>query len=351
MTRPVVSAVGRWLLLAAVVAAVSYGFILIALPTPLLFGGLLGALIYALARPSAPLRLPGVWFQAGQAVVGVIVGSAIEWDTLAGLGARWLIVIGISCFALVVSVLVGSLLTRRGASRATAAFSSIAGGAIGLTAMADDLGADARVIAVLQYLRLLIVLLTMPVVVTVLFGASDQAGGLSVAPGDWHIDLPFVAIAVGCGVAVGKVLRLPSPALLGPLLVAAPLTLVPYFSEAQVPPIIAGLGYLAIGVQVGLKFTVGSLKSIGRMVPAALLTIVVTLVACAGLGWVLTVTTDATPLDAYLATTPGGIYAVMGTAASTGSDVTFVAATQIVRMLIVLAMAPFVAGYFRRHPG
>lgn len=346
-----VSAIGRWLLLLVVVSAVSLGFILIALPTPLLFGGLVGALIYALARPSAPLRLPGSWFKGGQAVVGAIVGSAIEWETLAGLGTRWLIVIGISCFALVVSVLVGSLLTRKGASPATAAFSSIAGGAIGLTAMADDLGADSRVIAVLQYLRLLIVLLTMPVVVTLLFGAYDEGGGLSIAAGDWRVDLPFVALAIAGGLAVGKLLRMPSPALLGPLLVSAPLTLVPYFAEAQVPVIIAGLGYLAIGVQVGLKFTVGSLKSIGRMVPTAMLTIVVTLVACAGLGWVLTLTTDATPLDAYLATTPGGIYAVMGTAASTGSDVTFVAAAQISRMLIVLAIAPFVAAYFRRAAG
>jgi membrane AbrB-like protein len=340
--------VGRWLLLLIVVTAVSLGFILIALPTPLLFGGLVGALIYALARPSAPLRLPGSWFQAGQAVVGCIVGSAIDWATLAGLGARWLIVIGISVFALLVSVLVGSLLTRRGASPATAAFASIAGGAIGLTAMADDLGADSRVIAVLQYLRLLIVLLTMPVVVTLLFGAYDEGAGLGVAVGDWRVDLPFVALAIAGGLIVGKVLRLPSPALLGPLLVSAPLTLVPHFAGAEVPVIVAGLGYLAIGVQVGLKFTVGSLRSIGRMVPTAMLTIVVTLLACAGLGWVLTVTTDVTPLDAYLATTPGGIYAVMGTAASTSADVTFVAAAQIVRMLIVLAIAPFVAAYFRR---
>lgn len=343
------SVIGRWLLLLVIVTAVSLGFILIALPTPLLFGGLVGALIYALARPSAPLRLPVSWFQAGQAVVGAIVGSAIEWDTLADLGSRWFIVIGISCFALLVSVLVGSLLTRRGASPATAAFSSIAGGAIGLTAMADDLGADSRVIAVLQYLRLLIVLLTMPVVVTVLFGASDQGGGWAEAGGDWRVDLPFVAVAIAGGLVAGKLLHMPSPALLGPLLVSAPLTLVPYFADARVPVLIAGLGYLAIGVQVGLKFTIGSLKSIGRMVPIAMLTIVVTLLACAGLGWILAATTDATPLDAYLATTPGGIYAVMGTAASTGSDVTFVAAAQIARMLIVLALAPFIAAYFRKR--
>lgn len=340
---------GRWSLLTLIVAVISAGFVFVQLPTPMLFGGLVGALVYALSRPNAPLRLHNSFFKAGQAVVGVIVGTAIDWGTLTGLGARWLIVIVISCFALIVSVLVGSLLVRRGASPATAAFSSIAGGAIGLTAMADDLGADSRVIAVLQYLRLLVVLLTMPLVVTLLFGARGEGTGLEMATGQWYIDLPFVAAAIAGGLLVGKLLRLPSPALLGPLLVAAPLTLVPVFADATVPPVVAGLGYLAIGVQVGLKFTVGSLKSIGRMMPIAMLTIVVTLVACAGLGWILTLTTDADPLTAYLATTPGGIYAVMGIAEATGADVTFVAAAQILRMLIVLAIAPFVAAYFRRR--
>lgn len=341
----------RWLLLALIVTAVSTGLILVALPTPLLFGGLGGALIYALARPSAPLRLPGSWFKAGQAIVGVIVGSAVDWGTLTGLGARWLIVLLISVFALGVSVLVGSLLTRRGASPATAAFASIAGGAIGLTAMADELGADSRVIAALQYLRLLVVLLTMPAVVTLLFGAFDQGAGTGVITGNWPVDVPFVVFALAGGLMAGKLLRLPSPALLGPLLVAAPLTLLPYFDGAEVPVVLAGLGYLAIGVQVGLKFTLDSLKSISAMVPIALMTVVVTLLACAGLGWTLTLVTDATPLDAYLATTPGGIYAVMGTAAATGADVTFVAAAQILRMLIVLAIAPFMAAYFRRTAG
>ncbi len=38
----------------------------------------------------------------------------------------------------------------------------------------------------------------------------------------------------------------------------------------------------------------------------------------------------------------------MGTAAATGSDVTFVAAAQVLRLLIVLASAPFVAAYLKR---
>lgn len=338
----------RWLLLLVLVAAVSAAFTVVRLPTPLLFGGLAGALVYALARPQAPLALPGWTFRAGQAVVGVIVGASVDWASLIELGPRWLMVVLVSCFSLVVSVLVGRLLIRKGVTPVTATFSSIAGGAAGLTAMADDLGADARVVSVLQYLRLLVVLVTMPVVVSLVFGARHDGGLLEVGADLWSVDVPYVAVAIVGGLVLGKLTRMPSAAILGPLLVGALLTLIPHFSAASVPAHIEALGYAAIGIQVGLKFTVASVKAIARLVPTALVTITVTLLACAGLGWLLSATTGASGLDAYLATTPGGIYAVMGTSAATGGDVTFVAASQIVRLLIILGSAPFVAAYLKR---
>ncbi len=339
----------RWLLLFVVVAATCLACWWTGLPTPMLFGGLAGALLYALARPQDPLSLAPMAFTLAQAGVGVVVGTSIEWASLVELGPRWSIVVVVSLFSLVVSVFVGQLLVRRGATPVTATFSSIAGGAAGLTAMADDLGADARVVAVLQYLRLLVVLVTMPIVVGVVFGATSDGLGLEVEAASWPVGVLFVVIAAVAGLWVGRVARMPSAAILGPLAVASLLTLVPLFADVQVPEPIQAAGYLVIGVQIGLRFTVASLRAIGRMVPVALVSIAVTLVACAALAWVLVRTTGASPLDAYLATTPGGIYAVMGTAAETDGDVTFVAAAQVLRLLIVLASAPFLAAFLRRR--
>lgn len=340
-----------WVLLTVLVAAVSTAFELVGLPTPLLFGGLVGALVYALARPKHPLALPARSFTAGQAVVGVIIGATVDWPGLADLGTDWFIVLLVSCFSVIVSVALGQLLTRHGTSHTTATFSSIAGGAAGLTALAQDLGADARVVAALQYLRLLVVLVTLPVVVTVGFGATDVRSTTLATDGtaqDWAIGLIFSLLAISAGLLGGRLVRLPAAAILGPLVVASLLTLVPWFDDVTVPFVVAAVGYLAIGVQVGLRFTVASVKSIGAMVPTALVTIVVTVAACAGLGWVLTLTTDATGLDAYLATTPGGIYAVMGTAAEAGTDPGFVAASQVLRVLIILGIAPLLANWLHR---
>ena len=50
--------------------------------------------------------------------------------------------------------------------------------------------------------------------------------------------------------------------------------------------------------------------------------------------------TGATPLEGYLATTPGGIYAVLATAISSGVDVAFVVAVQVLRVIVMLLVAP-----------
>lgn len=341
----------RWLLLLATATIASAVLTVAHLPTPLLFGGLLGGVVYALSRPAQPLRLPDGWFTAGQAVVGVLVGVAVDWGSLRALGPSWGVVVLVSCFSLVVSVLAGQLLMRHGVSRVTATFSSIAGGAAGLTAVAEELGADSRVVASLQYLRLLVVLVTLPLVATTVFGARGEEDPLAVTATSLPTDLAYAAVAMAVGVYGGRLLRFPTPAIIGPLVAAALLTLLPMFDGVEVPWLVASIGYAVIGIQVGLKFTVDSLRRIGRMLPTAVATIVTTILACAGLGWVLVATTDVSAFDAYLATNPGGIYAVLGMSAATGGDVTFVAAAQVVRLLIVLGSAPFVAAYLRRSDG
>ena len=62
-----------------------------------------------------------------------------------------------------------------------------------------------------------------------------------------------------------------------------------------------------------------------------------------GLGVVLAHFAGLTPLEGYLATSPGGVYAVLATAVETGSNVTFIIATQVVRILLMLFAAPLLA--------
>jgi hypothetical protein len=111
----------------------------------------------------------------------------------------------------------------------------------------------------------------------------------------------------------------------------------------SVPMVLVQVGYALIGWQAGLAFTPDSLRAVGRMLPTAIGLIVVLSVATAGLGVLLAHVAGVTPLDGYLATSPGGVYAVLATAVETGSNVTFIIAAQVVRILLMLFAAPLLA--------
>ena len=64
------------------------------------------------------------------------------------------------------------------------------------------------------------------------------------------------------------------------------------------------------------------------------------LVACFLLGWLLELTAGVSLLDGYLATTPGGFYAVLPIAYGSGADTTFVLAVQALRLFGMVLAAP-----------
>ena len=348
---------GRRLLLdgAAVVAAaivVGLGFDALSVPSPGLFGGLVAGLGRALlGRAAAPPPRPAGL--AAQAVIGVSIGALVQPETLRTIAANWVPVLGITVATLLVSLLAGQLMRlQRGVSPVTGAFSMIAGGASGITAMARDLGADEQLVGVLQYLRVLLIVVAMPVVATTVYGASAGSGAVPAGDGPgWPAGLLFTAVCVVVGVLLGRVTRLPVGALLGPLAVAAALDLTGLSRGAGVPAAVEAAGFLAIGLQVGLGFTRDSLRLVGRALPLALALIVGAVAACAGLGVVLSRAAGVTLLDGYLATTPGGLYAVLATATGSGADATFVLSVQVLRLFVMLFSAPLLARVLRPRSG
>jgi uncharacterized protein len=91
-----------------------------------------------------------------------------------------------------------------------------------------------------------------------------------------------------------------------------------------------------------------SLRAIKRILPGALALIIVLSVGAAGFGVVLAKVAGLSQLDGYLATSPGGVYAVLATAGGMGSNLTFVVAAQVIRIVLMLFAAPFVARAFMR---
>jgi membrane AbrB-like protein len=331
------STLGRWPALAVATAVLALAAGAAGVPSAALFAALLTGLVWALAVGGmAPPRRAIV---PAQAVIGAALGSYFELEPLTALGGRWVPVGLVVAGTLAVSLLAGlAVAAIGGLDRPTALLGLVAGGASGIVAMSDELGADARLVAVMQYARVLVVVLLAPLLMAFAFGerggsAGGDAAGLAA-------DLAYTVAACGAGVLVARGIRAPASALLGPLVVGAVLTAAGVLDGARVPGLVQELAFAVIGVQVGLRFTPETIRRVGRLLPLVLAAVVAMVAACAALAVGLAALADVRFSDAYLATTPGGIYAVLATAVGSGADTTFVTAVQVLRMLIMVLAAP-----------
>jgi uncharacterized protein len=334
-----------WALLAAATALAGWALDAAGVPSPWLFGALLLGLAVALAWPER-LAVPGRAFTAAQAVTGVTLGTYLQASSLSALAHQWLAVALVSAGTLLVSLLGGVGLARVTALDApTAALGMIAGGASGIVTMARELHGDDRLVAFMQYARVLVVVLVTPVLIPLAFpgehaaGAPAAAGGGAPVLGD-ALDWPLTFAVAAAGALAARALRVPAGALLGPMVLAGVITLTGVESGLATPPLVREVAFAAIGLQVGLRFTVATVRQVGRLLLPVLACIAFLLAACFGLAAALAATTSVPLLDAYLATTPGGLYAVLAVAFGAGANTTFIVAVQGLRVLVMVLLAP-----------
>jgi membrane AbrB-like protein len=340
-----------WAALAAATGAAGWVLGEAGLPSSYLFAGLLVGLAVAITRPER-FRLPGAAFAAAQAIVGVTLGAFLHGSALRALGGDWLPVLVASAATLALSLAAGWALGRfTPTDTRTAALGMVAGGAAGIVGMADDLGGDDRLVAFMQYARVLIVVLVTPVLVPLAFADEHAAGAAAIAgeallggATDWLLLLALAPL----GVLIGRVVRLPAAALLGPLILSGAVTVLG--AEYAVPPLPREAAFATIGLAIGLRFTVSTVRMVGRLLLPVTACIVGLIVACFGLAVALDRTTSASLLDAYLATTPGGLNAVVAIAFGTGANPTFVVAVQALRVLVMVLLAPVMVRWLVPRP-
>lgn len=348
--RPTGPRARRWAVVGAASAAAGLAGAAVGVPSPALFAGLLVGLAFAL-RTSWGLDVPGPAARLAQGVLGVSLGVLVQSSTLSEIGSNAAPILGVTVATLAATVLAGLAMSRMtGLDRPTASFGMVAGGASGIVAISRELGADERLVAVMQYLRVLVIVVLTPLVVGIAGGGgggrATPDGAVAGGPVDGALAL---VLCLGVGLGVARLARLPAGSLLGPLIVAAGLSLAGVELMAPVPPLVLQVAYVAIGLSVGLRFTVASLRHAARILPATLALIAALVLVSAGLGLLLVPLAGVGALDAYLATTPGGLYVVLAAASTSDVDATFVLAVQVLRLFAMLLAAPLLARWLVRR--
>jgi membrane AbrB-like protein len=210
--------------------------------------------------------------------------------------------------------------------------------------MAEAFGADVRLVAFMQYLRVIVVTLMAALIARLWAdtGSVAQAAPVWFPQIDWSAFGATIAVAVA-GALLGRLCRLPSPYFLGAVALGA-LVHIGFDVPLQIPQWLLTASYMLIGWAIGLNFTSGILRHAVRALPQIVGSILALVAFCGGLAWLLAHELGIDPLTAYLATSPGGLDSVaIIAAASDGVDLSFVMALQTCRLIFVLALGPFLA--------
>ena len=146
----------QWGMLCVLSLLLSIGFLAVHLPAALLLGPMIAGIIFSMR--GITLQLPRSAFLAAQAILGCMIAQNLTGSILTTLAANWPIVLAILLVTLLSSAIVGWLLVRYSSLPGnTGAWGSSPGGAAAMVAMAQDYGADIRLVAFMQYLRVLFV--------------------------------------------------------------------------------------------------------------------------------------------------------------------------------------------------
>ncbi|APT91629.1 ammonia monooxygenase [Corynebacterium phocae] len=314
-------------------------------PAAWILGGIAGAGMAALTT-GRQLSLNRYFYTASIGFVGMLAAMPLTltpWQTLLGLLPAAAVMAGIS-----VGVgLAGGIALHRAkptqVSWETGIMSMLPGGASLMPALAAEVGADQSFVIMTQYLRLLAVSLSLPLVAGLMgvhdLGASTSGNAVSL----WWLALVIAA----AGRPLGVVLRLPAAAVMGPLLLtllAEPL-LPPGYTAAP-PEAFRVVAFLAIGWACGGALNVAALRAFSAQLPATLAFIGAVIGVSAISAWLLMHWVDITYLEAYLATSPGALETVLALSSEAGGGAEVVT-VQLVRLIFILMIAGYLPQLLR----
>jgi membrane AbrB-like protein len=241
----------------------------------------------------------------------------------------------------------GWLMTRLHLLPGTTALWGMSPGAASvMTIMAESYGADIRLVAVMQYLRVVGVA-AVAALVARLFGVSASHGPAAIVwfpPVAWLPLAETLALAI-LGPVIARLLRIPAGAFLVGGIVLTHLG----WMTIELPTWLLAASYAFVGWNVGLRFTRPLLMHAARALPLIVGSTLVLIVICGVVAAAMVVMAGIDPLTAYLATSPGGSDSIAIIAASTNVDVSFVMAMQTFRMITVMFLAPVLTKFIAKR--
>ena len=322
-------------------------FHLLGIPAAWMSGAMVAVAAWGASGRGRPLPRPLV--DAAMLVSGATMGAGVTPETLAA-AARY--PASLAVLALSVAAVTGTSmlwLTRvAGWRRDDALLASAPGAFSTVLVIAAERKASVGAIAVVQSLRLFVLIALLPSLVVWLGGGNPG----SRLPGEGlPVEGPAGLFAVlAGGLALGLAferLRIAAPILLGATLVSASLHATG-LSPGVVPPPLALVGLVLIGAFIGERFRTLRLPALRATLAAAAGSLVLTVTVATAFAAAASALAGVGFPDAMVAFAPGGLEAMMVLALVLGLDPLYVGVHHLARFLGTAMALPLAAGLLGR---
>ena len=328
------------------------------LPIPMLLGSVVsvGALsIFGFKPGGHPPKVP-FWLRLFFIpIIGLSIGSAFTPAVLEEVRLWWPSLLAIFVY-IPLAHYVGyrGFMVTGGLSKVTAYYSAVPGGLLECIQMGEENGADVQMLTALQFLRLILTILLVPLAFTIVNGgAVGSAAGAAISlPG-----VPFTAeelfwhVVVGViGFFGGRKLNLPAYLITGPILASGVAHLTGLL-EAAPPVWLINVTQLIIGVALGTRFVGMVPRAFFGSLYLAFLNICFTMILAMGAGVLMHEIVGERVEAVVLAFAPGGLAEMSLVAFSMNISVLYVTTHHVVRIILSVAVAKAFAGTIPRGDG
>lgn len=327
---------------------------LVHLPLPMLLGSLLAVAAAALAglRPLGYLpQFPTTLRQFFVPIIGVAIGGNFTPTILTEAGLWWPSLVALCLFIPSAHLLGYRALRATGKlDKVTTFFGTAPGGLNETVLMGEEMGADVPMLTMLQFLRLILTIIVVPLGFTVATGhAVGSAGGASLVAA--HAlslpDLGWIVAAGLIGAVLGQASRMPAGIITGPILVSAAMHLAG-LSDASPPLWSIWLTQIVIGTSLGVRFAGMPLGNFVLAVRLAAVNVTISIGLAAAFAFALADFVHEPVAAVFLAFAPGGLTEMSLIALSLQMSVIYVTAHHVLRIVLAVALARGFAGRIKR---
>ncbi len=325
------------------------------LPLPMLLGSLLAVGTASVTGMKLAGHLPQVPQKLRQyfiPIIGVAIGGAFSPDILSEAKLWWPSLLALCLFIPAVHFVGYRALRATGrVDPITAYFGTAPGGLIEAVQMGEEMGADPRMLTMLQFLRLILTIILVPLAFTWITGhAVGSAGGTTMGATTVPLtiqDALILAAAAIVGAWLGMKSNLPAGMITGPIILSGAAHLAGL--TATVPPgWLIALTQVVIGTSLGVRFAGTPASHFVTGVRLAVLNVALTIGAATAVAFLLARHVHEPPAAVFLAFAPGGLAEMALIALSLQMSVLYVTAHHIARIILAVTVARLFANRIRR---